>query len=363
MKQLSHAQSDLESSSPMRLAPRASSESSSTLRLIASHDSDVKLPADHVSYDSVSRLRTLGRQFALKFRRLCFDEQWVVAVRRRMTGQEALDMKGFSLLKPPRDRFYADPFLAERGGRSYLFFEELIFSQRKGLISCIEFNEQGFVGAPSKVLEAEHHLSYPFLFEWDGQTYMLPESHDSGRIELFRAVDFPLRWEFAGCLLEDVWAVDATIFEHEGRFWMFAGGVKKNGKINSELFLYHSDSPLGPWLPHAGNPVVADASRARPAGQVFTHEGLLIRPGQDCSRSYGGAITLSRIDVLSPEEYEETPIRTLGPEWLSGGKGTHTLNHSEHYQAADARILIFQPKLIARKLWWSFCGHLLNQKG
>ncbi len=143
---------------------------------------------------------------------------------------------------------------------------------------------------------------------------------------------------------------------------MFASGVKKNGKINSELFLYYADSPLGPWIPHAGNPVVSDSSRARPAGQVFTHEGLWIRPGQDCSQSYGGAIVLNRIDVLSPTEYKETPIRTLGPEWFPAGKGTHTLNHSEHYQAADARILIPQPKLIARKLWWSFCAHLLKQK-
>ncbi len=346
----------------MRPTSRASSQSSSTLHVVASREPEVALAADYVSYNSVSRLCALGRQFALRFRRLCFDEQWMVAVRRRMSGPGALDLKNFYLLKPPRDRFYADPFVAERDGRSYLFFEELIFSKRKGLISCIEFNEQGFIGAPSMVLEAEHHLSYPFLFEWDGQTYMLPESRDSGSIKLFRAVDFPLCWEFAGCLLEDVWAVDATIFEHEGRFWMFAGGVKKNGKINSELFLYYADSPLGPWLPHACNPVISDASRARPAGQVFTHEGLLIRPGQDCSLSYGGAITLSRIDVLSPNEYQETPIKTLGPEWVSGGKGTHTLNHSEHYQAADARILIFQPKMIPRKLWWSFCGHFLKQK-
>jgi hypothetical protein len=191
---------------------------------------------------------------------------------------------------------------------------------------------------------------------------MLPESHDSGCIKLFRAVDFPYRWEFAGNLMEDIWAVDATIFEHEGRFWMFTGGKEKNGKINSELFLYHADSPLGPWLPHAANPVVADASRARPAGQVFTHEGALLRPGQDCSQSYGGAIVLNRIDALSPTEYSETPIRTLGPAWFPAAKGTHTLNHSEHYQTADARIRIPQPTLIAKKLWWSLCDHFVKRE-
>lgn len=341
------------------------SRSSTRILAVVPSAPQAAVAGDRASRDgnaSVSFLRALGHRFALSFRRHCFEEQWHVAVRPRITGPGALNLNGFHVLNTPHDRFYADPFVAERGGRSYLFFEEFVFAKRKGVISFIEFDEQGFKGKPSVVLEMEHHLSYPFLFEWEGQTYMLPESRDSGRIELFRAVDFPSRWEFAGCLLKDVWAVDATIFEHEGHFWMFAGGVKKNGKINSELFLYYADSPLGPWLPHPSNPVIADASRARPAGQIFTHEGALIRPGQDCSRSYGGAIVLNRIDVLSPTQYEETPFRTLGPEWFPAAIGTHTLNHSEHYQTADARILIPYPKLIAKKLWWSLRDHLLKPK-
>jgi hypothetical protein len=310
--------------------------------------------------DFMSSVRALGRNLSFRLRRLCFEEQWYVGVRSRVSGAEAFELNAFYLLNPPHDRFFADPFVAEREGRSYLFLEEFVFATRKGVISCVEFDEQGFRGAPSLVLEAPHHLSYPFLFEWEGQTYMLPESRDSGCIKLFRAVEFPYRWEFAGNLLENLWAVDATIFEHGGAFWMFAGGVKKNGKINSELFLYFAESPLGPWHEHPANPVVADVCRARPAGQIFTHEGLLIRPGQNCSQSYGGATVLNRIDVLSPEEYQETPIKSLGPEWFPGSRGIHTLNHSEHYQAVDVRYLIPQPQLIANKLWWSFRDHFLK---
>ena len=342
----------------MRPASRQSTSGPAQLRVEAQPEDR----ASHCGNGSSSFIRALGRQFALRYRRLCFDEQWCVAVRSRISGPDAFNLKDFYTLKPPRDRFYADPFVMERDGRGYLFFEELIFAKRKGLISCIEFNKHGFLGTPFVVLEAEHHLSYPFIFDWENQTYMLPEGRDSGRIELFRAVDFPYRWEFAGSLMDNVWAVDATIFEHKQQFWMFAGGITRKGKINSELFLYYADSPLGPWRPHAANPVVADASRARPAGQVFIHDGALIRPGQDCSQTYGGAIVLNRIDVLSPKEYRETPLRTLGPEWFPAAQGTHTLNHSEHYQTADARIQIPQPKLIAQKLWWSLCEHLLKPK-
>ena len=150
------------------------------------------------------------------------------------SGPRAFDLKDFYTLKPPRDRFYADPFVVERGRRSYLFFEELIFAKRKGVISCIEFNEQGFLGGRlwywkpptiSPTLSSSIGRARPICFR---------RAADSGRIELFRAVEFPYRWEFAGSLMENVWAVDATIFEHEGQFWMFAAGITRYGKINSE---------------------------------------------------------------------------------------------------------------------------------
>ncbi len=350
----------------MQLNSQRSIPTSSTLRAVASPAPQLVIPADRAILGADDRMpfvRAFGRDLVFRFRRLCYDEQWLVAVRPRPNGAAAFDLKSFCILKAPRDRFFADPFVVERDGRGYLFFEEFVFAKRKGVISCIEIDENGFRGEPSLVLEAPHHLSYPFIFEWENQTYMLPESHDSGCIKLFRAVEFPFRWEFAGNLLENVWAVDATIFEHRGTFWMFAGGVTKNGKINSDLFLYSADTPLGPWRPHPANPVVADVRRARPAGQVFSHEGILIRPGQDCSQSYGGGTTLNRIDVLSPEEYRETPIRSLGPEWFPGSQGLHTLNHSEHYQAIDVRYRIPQPRLIARKLWWSICAHLFKREG
>src|SRR5207237_9156730 len=90
-----------------------------------------------------------------------------------------------------------------------------------------------------------------------------------------------------------------TLFEHAGKFWMFAGGVERNGLIDGELFLFFSDSPFGPWVGHPRNPVVADARRARPAGQVFTLQGQLVRPAHACARRYGRAVVLNRIDRKS----------------------------------------------------------------
>jgi hypothetical protein len=246
----------------------------------------------------------------------------------------------------------------EKAGRNYLFFEELVFVGGKGVISCIEFNDSGFVGEPKVVLEANYHLSYPFVFEWEGHTYMLPEARESGRIALFRAVDFPFQWELDRVLIDGVWAVDPTLVRHDHKFWLFAGGVGKHGLIDSELFLFFADSPFGPWTPHPMNPIVSDVSRARPAGQIFMHEGCLIRPGQDCSQRYGRAVVMNRIEKLSVTEYRETPMFTLEPDWQPGNLGTHTFNMSKNYQVWDGRSYISKfrvPNKAALSLAWRSC--------
>jgi len=46
------------------------------------------------------------------------------------------------------------------------------------------------------VLDEPYHLSYPYVFEWQGDYYMVPESYQVNSILLYRAVNFPTDWEF-----------------------------------------------------------------------------------------------------------------------------------------------------------------------
>lgn len=291
--------------------------------------------------------RTSFRALRNRVEHRLLADQWLVGYRRYEGSElaESPDPTSYHWLVPPRGSFYADPFPFEVEGRRYVFFESLEYEDERGVISYVALDEEGRPGPPRVALRRSYHLSYPFLFEWQGEIYMLPETESNGTVELYRAVGFPERWELDRILLEGVGALDPTLFEHGGRFWLFVamrpgGPGLSGGSPNDELCLYHADSPLGDWIPHPANPVVSDVTRARPAGPILRVGGDAIRPGQDCSGGYGRAIALSRIEVLDELQYRETPIARIEPTWYPRGLGTHTLSRDGDLEAIDVRIRV-----------------------
>ena len=272
-----------------------------------------------------------------------FDDQWLLGVRRHSGGNlNPADLSGFRLIRPPRDRFWADPFLFQRGGRTYVFFEEYRQVAGKGVISCLELDRQGNWSQPEVVLERDFHLSYPFVFEWRGEVYMVPETGSNRTVELYRSTDFPRGWVLEKVLMPDVDARDATLFEDGDRWWMFVTMCVPGGPSTDELFIFHADSPLGPWQPHPRNPVVSDVRCGRPAGRLFRYQGALIRPGQDSTVCYGRAITLSRVEVLTETDYREVPAGTIEPRWAPGLLGTHTIDWNADFVVIDGKWLRFR---------------------
>lgn len=249
---------------------------------------------------------------------------------------QAAPFRGTPVIPPP-DRIWADPFPIVYLGRSYVFFEELIFADGVGRILVSELGPNGELLPGRVVLSRPFHLSYPTVTAYGDDYYLLTEMASCGRQELYRATAFPYEWELAGELGLDQIVVDPTLLEHGGRWWLFAGTAPAAGAVFNELSIYFSDSPLGTWTPHPMNPVVSDARSARPAGQLFRAGTDLIRPAQDCTPDYGAAIVFKRVLRLTVDEFEEETIGRYDPLWRAGLVGTHTVNAAGGLTLIDSR--------------------------
>ena len=242
------------------------------------------------------------------------------------------------LPEKPFFEFDADPFGLWRDGQLHVFVETYDYHTHHGAIDVLRFDGAFNLLDRRPALREPWHLSYPFVFEADGETWMLPEAHRSGGLTLYRAARFPDRWE-AVCKIElDAVAVDATPVWHEGLWWLlYSPGTSKTGALHAAW----AERLTGPWTPHPGNPVRTDAASSRPGGTPVVQGGAIILPVQDCTHTYGGAIHPLRIEVLTPGRFEAEAGDTLRAPASAAPytDGLHTLAAAGDVTLVDAKWL------------------------
>ncbi len=264
--------------------------------------------------------------------------QWIILYNKNASKPGAI--KDYKKIVPPGKNFWADPHIIKKDGSYYVFIEEYSFDSGKGHISVFEIDRNGNVGKPQIILEKPYHLSYPFIFEYKNNFYMIPESEQNGTVDIYKCTEFPLKWEFYKHMFADISAVDTTLTFYDGRWWVFLN--KKVGDYLSykdELYLYYSNSPLSDkWISHPKNPVVSDVRSARSAGKIYESKGSLIRPSQDCSVEYGYKVRLNKIIKMTKNDYAEMEFDVIEPNHNKNACGIHTLAKHENFTMLDCKM-------------------------
>ena len=235
----------------------------------------------------------------------------------------------------PKNRFLADPFVMKKGISHFCFVEDYDYKTRKGSISAYKISPSGHEDL-GVVLDEDFHLSYPFIFEYNKNIFMCPETNEKEEIRLYKCLQFPNKWKFHKTLMRNVSAADTNIFEFNNKWWIFTTIKKGIDDHNSQLHIFYSDNPLSEnWHPHGSNPVIFDPLRARNGGmivvgnqiyRVFQRQGFAI---------YGESCGVAKIITLSPTEYREEVCSFIEPKFFKNIKGVHTLNFCSNLFVLD----------------------------
>ena len=236
------------------------------------------------------------------------------------------DLNGAKYTKPGKDQFWADPFVIFFENKNYVFFENYSYKLKKGKISCGILSEEGIENIRD-VLELDYHISYPFVFKMNDEFFMMPETREAKRLEIYKALNFPNKWQLHSKGFEGEGVVDPTLFlDQQKNIWLFINKSKElYDDYNSELYIYKIDDlNLQTITPHKLNPVIIDSRRARSAGNIFVEDGKIIRPSQNNIHSiYGYGLNLSEIKELSLENYKEELIKIFEPNFKDNLVGVH----------------------------------------
>ena len=241
-----------------------------------------------------------------------------------------LDIKG--LWKPKPVLFQADSFLFVKGDELFLFYE-LQHWDDPGVIAMVKTRDLRSWTAPVIVLRQPFHLSFPYVFEDNGQVYMVPESQESDAIHLFKADDAGLTsFSKVRTLLHQERKNgihynynDSHIYAKDGTYYLFTS-YQRDWLYYQELYVT-DDLLHGEFRRHPASPICTSNEFGRNGGSLITIDGRLLRVTQDCHQDYGTNVSLMEISRLSPTEYEEHLWRqNVLPKNSIFREGGHQLN-------------------------------------
>lgn len=274
---------------------------------------------------------------------LLLEEYWNIAFREAKENDFVFvnKNKDFRTLKESKRYWYADPFLFEYEGEIWLFTEAFDNKTEKGLIACSKY-ENGTFSFPKIVLEEDFHLSYPFVYEENGEVFMIPETSADGCIQLYKAVNFPEKWVKHKELVRVENAVDTVVYGKK----LITSVVTDSSEKRVDIDIYAMNGELVMKSLHK------DSQQARGAGRVVSVDGNDIRPAQDCTGGvYGAGLVFYQIEEKDGK-FSETQMYKLSPKDFRIGdqkaEGVHTYARTKNIEVLDFK----RRRLNLRRILW-----------
>lgn len=246
-------------------------------------------------------------------------------------------------------RYRADPFGIWRDGQLYVFAESFDYAEGVGRIDVTTLDAALTVLDHRTVLSEPWHLSYPYVFEAEGETWMLPEASESCGLHLYRATHFPVRWERAIEIRLDHIPLDATLLREDDLWWLFYAPLDPPAGRLSTLCAAYASTLAGPWTAHVDSPVFTDRRGARPGGTPIVIDGVVHLPLQRCTGSYGTGLRLLRLDRLSRDRIAGSIVGEIDPPQIASpyDAGCHTLSAAGPVTLIDVKQMRFSPLALA----------------
>ncbi len=274
--------------------------------------------------------------------------KWAVAYRKK-TGHFLDTSIDFKKIKDSRRVFYADPFLFDYKGNTFLFVEDYDNKLGRGVISYSKFNkEKGLFDGFKEIIREDFHLSYPLVFEYENEIFLMPEANESNSLYIYKAKKFPSEWEKCDILINDIKLVDTTPFKYNGELFAIS---KRNENPDAPMLLLKIDSEN--WKVIEKRNITDDVSISRPGGNVFEFNNQYYMVTQDCKDDYGKALNLmsftidDNMDLKYHMEKRITPdmVKVTGIKEI---KGIHTYNFSKELEVIDFKY----PIISFNRLFW-----------
>ena len=267
--------------------------------------------------------------------------------------------KGYETLfvkNPPKDKWYADPFLYEVTDTSFVVFvEEFRYDHPVGRLAKLIIDRKSMKIVDEKiVLDLPTHLSFPIYYRDSEDLYIYPENCESGRLNLYKYDKVGEQFVFQTCLVEEP-LTDAVMLKwNRGGHYIFGTDTRKEAGNSNEMKIYRSDTIDGKYSLY--QTVRFERKTARNGGAIIVVGEEYYRVAQDCTNSYGYSMEFQKIKMDECGQFSFETVSKVMPRGLQ--YGTHTFNVCGDWAVVDVDMAVYP---IVRHIWFSLAELLKSR--
>ena len=290
-------------------------------------------------------------------KRVFYESKWGIAYRDISEfNSNDKNRQCYKVINSNNRYWGADPFLIKFQGTIYLFCELMDLHKSRGMIGWCNLS-LNVKPKLQMLMDLGCHTSYPCVFSYKDDIYMIPETVARKTVEIYTAVNFPHEWKKLGNILENINAVDSTVYFADEIPYLFI--YERNEEVN-ERYLWICEIDMKSYkIKNRVKLLTYYSKNGRPAGNLFFDEGgNLIRPIQYGENFYGEKIVFNKIDDIFTD-CREYPIGELDVKSIKINRnykifGIHTINRLGNLEVIDFKYNqfdLFRPFRILLKLF------------
>lgn len=278
-----------------------------------------------------------------------FEEIWTLGYRRADSSKLFGSDDIFNAVKALKKYWYADPIIYLHEGREYCFFEMYDRKLLRGGIGVADVTENGLENI-RLIIEEEFHMSYPTVFKWEDNIFMIPECSETKGIRLYKCLKFPENWECIKCfdgranytdtnivgVDDDAIILDSSVFNEDNPFQTKTMWNKLKMDLENNRFELSSIKEE------------AYSYVDRNGGAIVELDGEIYVPKQISQKNdYGLGLNFFEYDKNGLEHKEEKVKTIAADDFRTDIKkkvtGIHTYARGSSAEVIDIRILSFNP--------------------
>lgn len=283
------------------------------------------------------------------FRKMFLDGDWQIAFRKKHNNIFDYNSSFFSV-KNTKQYWFADPMIVSEGEDTFLFCEAYDRKEEKGAIGYFKLKNDVF-SEFKVVISEKYHLSYPCVFKYSNQYYMIPESGENNTLDLYRSIQFPDQWEKCGTLLEGERLVDSTIFYYDNKYYLYS--YLEGSSYQARIYDFDIEKRKLRLVKN----IDYEFNEGRGAGYVFKYNDKWIRPVQDCKEIYGKTVLFREVSLEKDEREKivsKINVNSVKIDCNNIVDRIHTYSCNDNYEVIDfckMKFSLFKRiKILRRKI-------------